>query len=320
MLTVKEIQAVIKKKIPDSLVVPEHNERGHFYRHKVTKELYPSVTTKGGILDSPHLKKWSANQAVKHIDKNKDMLMDAIKQGQQKVIDSIYQGAVLAHQDQFEDAGDIGTKGHDVVDNYLKKWIAKDRRPADITKFVDFADTRILAITRSAEQFCLDFDVIPIVSELRVASIKYGYAGMLDALMMVARVLKPGDDPECMHNFWNSNTGHRKSNRFTCRNCYKKILYEFSLVDWKTSNSIDKPEYAMQVSAYWYAFWEMTGLRPVNIFVVRLDKNQKKYDAAKIPNRSGAFKAFKYAAGLYDWLEDGNTKLVSVNKKERIFL
>jgi len=38
----------------------------------------------------------------------------------------------------------------------------------------------------------------------------------------------------------------------------------------------------MQVSAYWWAFFEMTGLRPKHIYIVRLDKDKAKYEVLKV--------------------------------------
>ena len=279
MKTVEEIQQVIAERIPDGLVVPAHTDEGHFYKHTGVNETYASVTTKGHISESDQLKLWAASQAVKYIDKNWDTITPENKKG-------IFQAAIMSHKDQFEEAGDIGTWGHGIVDEYLKWWLRFKTRPPDIRKFVKTEDSRLYAITRSAELFCKDFQFIPIASELRIASVKHEFGGTLDALGMVKSPLK------------------------------KKHV--FAVVDWKTSNSIDKPEYALQTSAYWGGFYEMTGIRPQIIFIVRLDKTQAKYEVMQVNKPGEAYRTFLHATKIYDWLHNKKDKLTPLNKKEKV--
>lgn len=299
MLTVENIQQLLSAKIPANLVVPEHTIDAHYYRHTVTNQLLASVTTKCGILDSPHLKKWAANLAVEHIDKNWDIITPQNKA-------DIFKAAVLAHEDQFHDAGDVGTQGHGIVEEYLKEWMATGVRPADIRTFIKGTDVRLFAITRSAEMFCRDFDAVPIASELFVCSLRHRFAGTLDSLMLISRVIEKGKTPGCQHDYWSV---PEKLYHERCMKCDQKIVKEFALVDWKTSNDIDKVEYAMQVSAYWYALWEMTGLKPKHIIIVRLDKKYAKYEVMRVVNKVTAFRAFKNAAKVWEWLNDGEEKL-----------
>lgn len=311
--SVDQIQQIIQERIPRDLVVPEHTIDGHFYRHVPTNKTLASVTTKCGILENPHLKKWAANMAVQYIDKHLDEL--ATLEGRTQV----FKAAVFAHQQQFEEAGDIGTQGHGIIENYLNAWMASKQKPQDIKSFITGTDARLWAIARSAEMFCNDFNVIPVISEKFVCSLKYSFAGTLDSLMMVQKVIKESK-ASCKineHEYW-----HTGSNmyRMECIKCQKKIELELTLVDWKTSNSIDKPDYAMQVSAYWQALYEMTGLRCRQILIVRLDKDRAKYEVRKVTNRSSAFKGFLSASKMYDWLNDGSEKLAPLVAKERILL
>lgn len=320
-LQVEEIQKIIKEKIPADMVQARHTRDAHFYEYMPLKEIYPSVTGKCSILDVPHLKKWAAKLAVEYIIRKVnpgDLLPGRIME--------LKEPAVLAHQDEFEEAGDIGTKGHKVVESYLMEWMATGQRPADIRTFVKDEDDRIFAIARSAEKFCIDFGVLPIASELLVASPKHKFAGTLDSLMMVSRVTQKGSSncdakdlyngQKKAHDYWRAST--KDPSKLMCKDCGQEVDIEFSLVDWKTSNSVDKVEYAMQTSAYWQALNEMTGLKPKRIYIVRLDKKQSKYDVVTVTHRPSCFKAFKLCAKIHDWLEDGNPKIVPADPKERI--
>lgn len=320
-LTIEEIQKVIKEKNPANLITPEHTATGHFYRHAVTQQKYASVTTKCGILDAPHLKKWSAKLAV-------EFIYSKVKPGDVMPgrILELKESAILAHQDEFEQAGDIGTRGHKVIEEYLLQWMETKVRPDDIRAFIKEDDSRVFAIARSAEKFFHDFDVTPIASEMFVASTKHSFAGTLDALMMVTRVTKEGDGgcemtdmfdgKKRVHEYWQAST--RDSSKVRCHTCGQEAEREFSLVDFKTSNSIDKVEYAMQTSAYWQALKEMTGLKTKRIYVVRFDKKQAKYDIKTVNHRPSCFKAFLGCSKLYDWLEDGQEKMIKAYPKKQI--
>lgn len=323
-LTAQEIQAVLREKIPPGLIVPEHTATAHFYRHTPTEQRFASVTTKGGILDAPHLKKWAAGLAADYVLER----VPELYEGTIEVYDNIRKAAINAHQTIFEDAGDIGTIGHGFVDEYLQEWMQTGVKPADILKFVKHEDARTFAIARSAELFMQKWRVMPIASELLVASLKYKFAGTLDALMMVTRVTEPGngnceeqmtiDNKPAEHDYWSVSVS--KPHKLRCMNCGQKAEEEFALVDWKTSNSIDKVEYAMQTSAYWQGIYELTGLKPKNIYIVRLDKKMAKFEVRKVVNRSAAFRGFTYCVKLYDWLNDGQDKLISMDQRERVSL
>lgn len=289
---IEHIRKTIAEKIPTNLVVPEHTEYGHFYRHTGADKAFASVTTKTGVLNNERLKRWAARLAVEYIDRNWKKINDA----SQSERDAHFKAATLAHEDELKDAGDIGTRGHEAIERYLNRWIETGERPADIRRFIIGEDARLWAITRSAEQFCKDFDVIPIASELKVASLRYKYAGTLDSLMMI-----------------------RKNDK-----------YVFAIVDWKTSNQVDdKPEYVMQTSAYWQALNEMTrtnprvartGLIPEETVIVQIDKDKMKYKVVKLVDRPGAFKAFTWVSKIYDYLHNGISKTYPYTPKKDTFI
>lgn len=320
-LTVEQIRDVLREKNPASLVSAEHSDEGHFYRYAPSNRLFASVTTKCGILDAPHLKKWAARLAVQHFVTNVtvDMVEQKVMSPDFTAVSKLMDESILVHQDQFEEAGDIGTRGHKFIEDYLLEWMKTGVRPSDIRTFVTDPDARCMAIARSAEMFCHDFDVIPIASEMFVASDRHEFAGTLDSLMMVMKVTKKGSGVCGKHHaWWLSSTSN--PNKRMCKDCGAKGEYKFAIVDWKTSNSIDKVEYAMQVAAYWQAIYEMTGLRPQECYIVRLDKGQAKYEVRRLRHRPSAFRAFAHTAKVWDWLNDGTEKLVAANPKKSVSL
>ncbi len=311
-MTAQQIREIIAEKIKEGDVIPCHNERGHRYKYTPTGAVNYSVTTKNSILDSPHIKAWAAGLAAEHIDRNWQSVCQ-----NKGVSDELRKAAVMAHNDVFEDAGQIGTLGHEVAERYMIQWMETGIRPENIIPFIIGEDVRLYAIARSFEQFCIDFDIEPIASELLVINEKEKYGGTLDALMFVTKIIEKGDG-SCsseVHDWWETSSGKKRCGK--CRAKGKKI---FALVDIKTSNQANKPEYAMQVSAYWYALAKMTGLRPTEILILQLDKKKMKYNVMRILNKSKAYSAFKYVAKVFDWLEDGQSKIVPYKVKQQVFL
>lgn len=319
MMNVLELRALVKEKLPASLVIPEHDHLGHHYRYLPTNKVYDSVTTKSGILDNPRLKRWAANLAIQYIDRNWNVIASSQNR------EDHYKAALLAHEDELEDAGDIGTQGHAAIERYLKRWIDTNIQPSDICKFILGEDARLWAIARSAEMFISDFGMIPLASECYVASPRHEFAGTLDCLAYLLKEKTPGKQE--LPNFgthtceWGEPTQRALRARYwQCPHCERVVEPILAIVDWKTSNSIDKPEYAMQVAAYWQALQELTGLRPKEIIIVRLDKEKAKYEVMRVQDRHAAFRAFKHVTKVYDWMNNGVSKLLPYSPKKEIFL
>jgi len=299
---VAQIRRTIREKIPSGTVVAEHTEFEHFYRHTPTNRLFASVTTKKSVIDEggSRLKRWAANCAVEYLDKNWKSITPDNK-------DEHYKAAILAHEEKFTDAGAIGTQGHGVVEDYLKAWIDTGTRPDDIRTFIKGTDMRLWAITRSAEKFCIDFGGIPIASELKVASVKYGFAGTLDSLFLMPKLIRLGKNG-CPHN-WCRYDSPKKAMLEHCYHCDAKREWILTLVDWKTSNSIDKTAYVLQTSDYWQCLYEMSGLKCKEIIIVRLDKEKMQYEVLRVLDRAKAFKISRHVDKIYDYLYDGVSKL-----------
>lgn len=323
-ITAKNIRAIIAEKIPEGDIYECHNEIGHRYGYRPTNKVAYSVTTKTGILDlSPHLKKWAAGLAVEHIDSNWKNVAD-----NKGVSKELRKAAVMAHVDMFHDAGDIGTRGHKICEEYSLKWIETGKNPGDIRKFIIGEDVRLYAIARSFEHFCIDFEAEPIVSELLVFDDKDEYGGTLDSLMFITKIIQKGSSlcDEQLNIFGSKGKPHdwwyygKDNRKMKCGTCGAKAKKVFALVDIKTSNDVIKPEYAMQVSAYKKALWRLTGLRPEETLILQLNKDLMKYNVARVLNPVKAYGAFRHVAKTFDWLQDGQSKIVPYTFKKQVFL
>ena len=323
------MRALIADKIPPDLVVARHTENAHWYEHTPSGVLLPSATGISGLLDSPHLKKWAAQVAIDHIDER--LLTMSFEPG--KVIQlgpDLRRSAVMAHEDLFHEAGDIGTQGHDVIERYTKAWLETGAKPDDITSFIGGTDSRLWAITRSAVKFMDAYMAIPVAAELKVAYVparnpNLGFAGTLDNLSMIAFPTKEGramqlpNMPKHEHEVASVGASWWK---LECMSCGARWEYHYTLVDWKTSNSIrNKSEYVMQTSAYWKAIRQMTGVAPSRIVIVRLDKYQEKYEVLEVINPSRAFSSFQHLRNVYEFLRiPESQKTVDIERNDTIDL
>lgn len=315
--TPDEIQTILREKIPEGLIVPEHTDYEHWYRHTPLDIKLPSVTTITSVLQSPHLKKWSAGQAVDYIEEHISQITS------NGIPIDLRKAAIMAHVDTFEDAGGIGTEGHKVIENYLKDWMKESKQPDDIKKYIIGEDYRLWAIARSAQKFFNNYFAIPVVSEMKVAYLPKrkptnGYAGTLDALMFLAFPVRESKC-KCVKHDIAFKAGNL--DELECMICEKKWKYEFTLVDFKTSNTVWKDEYLMQTAAYLKAINQMTGLKPKRIIIVRLDKAQEKYELVEVLKPSIAYAAFRHLKYVYDFLKmPEERKSFAVEGKEIINL
>jgi len=239
-----------------------------------------SVTSKL-IIEKPHLRKWAVVKGVEWMEK--EDRFNKLKTADDTYRKELLTGASLAHTDIRDEAGFVGTSAHNIIEEYLKVWIDTGSQPSDIRKFAPKGtDPRAIAAIRSAERLFTKHDVLPVATEMLVGTDKWGgIAGTLDLLAFF------GDK-----------------------------LY---VSDWKTSNAV-ADDYAIQVSAYMYAFLDMTQHRiPVaGCNLVKLSKDYDKIELYDIPYPTRAFRAYKNISGVYDWLENKKKKLVKHKKTKKI--
>lgn len=264
---VEHIKGVIAAKVV-GVWEARHTDTEHFYCHVPTQTVVRSVTTKL-ILPKPRLTFWAINLALDYVWEN----WNAISPESWPTYRSF---AANLHTEKRDEAGDIGTQAHDIIEKYLQMWLASGIRPGDIRDFGHDKDPRAIAAARAAEQIILKHKVVPIAAELLVGSLKAKCAGTLD---------------------------------FLC-------LYDGqpTLLDWKSSNSINET-YAMQVAAYRAFFKEMTGIVISSVKVVKLSKEMDRFDVYRLPYLNEAYAAYKGLARAYDWRENGKDKYVRDIKK-----
>lgn len=190
--------------------------------------------------------------------------------------DDIINGATYAHTEVRDDAGSVGSLAHDVVENYIKHWIKTGHKPVDIRQgFPVNSDPRSVAAARSVEAFFNSHDIIPLASELLVCSEKRGSAGTMDFVAIIDNVL--------------------------------------TLLDFKTSNNVSD-DYALQVADYAAMFKEMSGVAIKEVKILHLSKDYDKFTVYNVPNLAKALKAFKGISNCYDWLMNGEVKLIKDKK------
>lgn len=263
----EEIKALIAEKIVGK-IKPDHSEEGHFYVLPSGKRV-TSVTT-SILSDMTHLLKWAVKMGFEWMEQN-----ERWKNLSPENRDTYLQGATLAHTEYRDNAGSIGSIAHDVIDEYLKRWIKGDKTYDIKSLFTHNVDFRSIAAARSAEATIEKYPVEPVASELLVGSDKFGVGGTLDALM------------------WNTETN------------------ELELWDWKSSNMV-ADKFAMQVAAYKYLFEEMIDkkIKIGKCRVIHLNKYSNKYKVYDVPYVNQAFKAFKGSCAVSDWFKNGRTKLL----------
>lgn len=265
--TITKLRKQIKDAVPQDRLQLLPGEF-HVYTDPQTGVLFKSVTTKLKIISNPIFTGWRMNRALEKYDQ----LIDQIKSGELSQEEAI-KIAKAYPEEVFEKAGQRGTLAHGYVNQYLTDWMATNQRPQSAISYIDGSkgnpqeeDFAIWSAVRSFEDWVNQSGFIPLASEIRVWSVKYQEAGTLDAIGLI------GDD--------------------------------LVLVDFKTSNSIDREDYWLQVACYYQCFKELTGLKCKYAMIVKLDKEQGKYDPPTIIKDLGKrFLDYKAVSKVYDVIQ-----------------
>lgn len=301
----EEIRNRVKEVLWDGVVIPRHNENGHFYEIRDTEELrgfkveeedgssfiagpvYPSVTGKLQRLKDEGLVNYKMNRAIEYVFNHYKDFTDA------NVMEHL-DLAKRVSQDILRDAGDIGTRIHDMREKIFREWINTGIRPTRFESFIppEEEDVRTISAMRALEKFCIEKDYIPVELELRVYSHELKTAGSLDDIGLMRDVLKEGDK-DCPHAVEHIMKSVRSGNH-TCLNCGYKYRYMFVLMDLKSSNQF-KDHYFFQVALYWKFFTNLTGLKPEMCFILKVSKEDGTY---KIEDLKRPAKLAQYATAL----------------------
>lgn len=269
----EKIRQIIAEKVIDQ-IQPEHTSTAHFYRFPSGK-LQPSVTSKLQLLSKPHLTRWAIKMAIEWLevdDRWRYLASDVTRS-------SYIQGATEAHTDIRDEAGNVGTQAHNAIEDYIKAWLVTGKRPKEIKDFFPIvdgrfvADYRAVAAARAFSSLVDKYKIIPLASEILVGDEKVS-AGTLDFLCL-----------------WD-----------------KKL----TLVDFKSSNSIDQIGYSLQVSAYKYFLRKMTGLSIKQCKIIHLSKDSDRFTVYNVLRTWEAYRIFRHVCLVWDWVY--NTKVDKIVK------
>lgn len=213
------------------------------------------VTNIVGVIDKPALRYWAVNQAIENLKLN----LPVGKPLDEVEISRLLESAKKAHTETAGKAADIGTMIHEWVESCIKKLVAGEKPPKrPVNKEMNQA---VSGFAKWVKENKVKF----LLSERKVYSVAYNYAGTLDVEAVING--RP------------------------------------AIIDVKTSNGI-WPEYGLQVAAYENARCEETG-DVYDTYVLRLSKTNgyepfevKKYDASETRRN---FKAFLACLELYSW-------------------
>lgn len=277
--TKEQVLDIINAKVRGK-IIPCHDEFGHHYKFVETGEIVDSVTTKN-IMNKEHIAAWAVGLAIEFLEQGDRF--DRLKGPDRE---AIITGAKYKHTDVRDEAGDVGTAAHTVIEFYINDWIYTGIRPASIMKYIpEGMDPRAIASVRCAENALIKEEVTPVACELLVG-IPGISAGTLDLLVL------------------------DKNGRLW-------------LYDWKTSNQMDI-FYVCQTSAYRKFLMHMVkegrkyGLYIHGIKIIKLDKFSNRPKIYNIPNMDVGYRNFLYNHYLYDWKNNGIEKFVDNKQIIRI--
>lgn len=151
-------------------------EEPHTY--KLDGKRLTGVTTIIGCIAKPALIGWAANKAVDYIE-------DYVKKSKDGELnwDDILLNARKAHVLIKEEAGDIGTRVHEVIENFVKLCIKNGGKenvmfPPDFIYEDD--DDLVRKMFDQFLEWAYEEDITFLLSEQRVYSEKHWYAGTVD--------------------------------------------------------------------------------------------------------------------------------------------
>ena len=163
--------------------------------------------------------------------------------------DQFTKEAKTAHKDKLEDAGAVGHIAHAWIEEYVNRCIAG-------TSCLDLefpSEERADKACQAALYWMFKHNIRWLQTERKVYSRKHKYAGTMDGLC----IANSCDDPKC---------------------CRTQFTDRLTVADWKTSNQI-YIEFILQTAAYRQAYQEEFGVSIDGIFVVRLGKEDAKFEA-----------------------------------------
>lgn len=237
-------------------------------KHLYTVEDKPvyGVTNIVGVLGKPALIYWAVNQTVSNL---KAILKPGVAYDEVQ-ISRMLEDAKKQHRDTAGAAADIGTMIHDWVSQWVEAQIKGTPYPeAPINKEMKSATDGFISWVK-------EHKVKFLLTEQKIYSAQFGYAGTLDA--------------------------------------EAEVDGKLAIIDFKTSSAI-YPEYLLQASAYLQARKEETGKEYDGVYIVRLSKSNGviPFEAKKAENIDELFIIFRACLAIYKW-QMANKKAELLNK------
>jgi hypothetical protein len=250
----------------------------HAYFEVVDGELHrkDGVTTVCHIIDkSPALVPWAAKMMyeklmrtipTREVDGTIVLVPLTLEE-----FDHYASNAKSAHKEKLEEAANVGSMAHQWLEDYIKMRLGL--KPAGTLYWPE--DERSQSCVEAALDWMKRHNVRWVHTERKIYSREFGYAGTLDG---VAICDSCGD-------------------KLCCPKDYKDVR---SLIDWKSSNYL-YTEYLYQTAAYEQAYEEETGEALVHRWVVRLGKEDGKFDPWHLYEESyeSHWQGFFHALELY---------------------
>ena len=248
----------------------EKNGEHWYYVPELDKEV-KSVTTYLKRIAKPHLIIWALKLAANYLIDNFRVGMTLAE------FKTLVATAVDIYNKTRDDAGDVGSRVHGIIDDFMKLVIA-GQEPADPMVMVkEEVDFRVVSCFRAFLDWYKKSGYRPIFSEKRQASLIHEFAGTIDDAGII------GD---------------------------KTVL-----MDLKSSNQIND-DYYLQVAAYVYMEEERDpDIRFDEAWIIRLGKNDGAFEARCIARKDidFAFETFLAAKRLDSGLE----QIKSINKVQK---
>lgn len=250
-------------------VTLQFDEKGHEYYLVSDKglEVQDGVTRACGILDhSIYLMPWAVKMMYLKLLSTMPRTGDKTVSIPWADFDQILQEAKKAHKEHFEDAGDVGHLAHKWIEDSIRWAITFNNGIVEQMNEMAPTDERAVSCGIAAHKWMVAHNVRWIRTERKVYSRKYKYAGTMDGLAMVDGCT----DRAC---------------------CPSLFLDQLSLVDWKSSNHL-RIEYLFQTAGYQQAEQEEFGCEIAARWILRLGKEDGKFEAWYETNFEQDFHAF----------------------------
>lgn len=195
-------------KVSEHLWVPEDFETNHdYFADADGAKRYTGVTTVLSVIAKPALVQWSANEAIKFVER-------CVSEGKE-LTPELLKEARYAHTKKKESAGTHGTDLHKLVENFVKECIEKyegkplAEAPKEIKKFSEwalsdvgrflFSERRMasveLFVAGTADLAFIGKDGKKYMADFKTSSGIYGLDYFLQAAAYRALAESEGDDP-----------------------------------------------------------------------------------------------------------------------------